>query len=72
MMEQCKRTVAQRYLGMGHKYAVGPGYSGLLGKSVQSVNYYRKEYLVEYLDSSAMYFLTLLHNDVRNCHWSPK
>lgn len=33
MMEQCKRTVAQRYLGMGHKYAVGPGYSGLLGKS---------------------------------------
>lgn len=33
MMEQCKRTVARRYLGMGHKFAVGPGYSGLLGKS---------------------------------------
>lgn len=32
-MEQCKRTVARRYLGMGHKFAVGPGYSGLLGKS---------------------------------------
>lgn len=39
---------------------------------VQSVNHYGKEYLVEHLDSSALCFLTLLQNDVRNCHWSAK